>query len=180
MKKTFVLAIIIFHSLFISSHALVNVSTSRDNNKIGTNTDIKTQINALLADYYGMKDALVATDGKAAQQKSNDFLRELTKIDMAQMTKEQHDLYMPFASKIKSDAESIAKIQDAGQQRTHFNDLSNNLFAVLKLFKINEKPVYQQYCPMKKAYWLSDNSSIKNPYYGKMMLTCGKVTEILN
>lgn len=37
--------------------------------------------------------------------------------------------------------------------------------------------VYYQYCPMKKAYWLSMEKEIKNPYYGSSMLTCGKVIE---
>ncbi|MAQ74933.1 MAG: hypothetical protein CL613_01215 [Aquimarina sp.] len=30
---------------------------------------------------------------------------------------------------------------------------------------------------MKKAYWLSKEKDIKNPYYGSSMLTCGKVAE---
>ena len=171
---------LIFHSAFIISHSRANVALSNNAAKAGIITDIKVQINSLLVHYYGIKDALVATDGKTAQQKANDFLQEFTKIDVANMTKEQHDLYMPLAPKIKLDAEFIAKTQDTEQQRARFNDLSNNLFAVLKALKINDKPVYQQYCPMKKAYWLSDNSAIKNPYYGKMMLTCGKVTETLN
>lgn len=176
MKKTSVLILLIFNSLFVISHARMSVLVSYN----AENTDTKAQINALLTDYYEMKDALVATDGKTSQQKANDFLLTLTKVDMAKMTQEQHDLYMPLAPKIKSETEAIAKTQDVEQQRTHFNDLSNNLFAVLKAFKINDNPVYQQYCPMKKAYWLSDNSAIKNPYYGKMMLSCGKVTETLN
>jgi hypothetical protein len=167
MKKTFILAIVIFYASFTGLCAQAK-------------PELKAQINAVLNDYYGMKDALVATDGKVTQQKSNDFLLSLAKIDMAEMTKDQHDLFMPLASKMKLEAESIAKTQEAAQQREHFNDLSNNLFATLKALKVNEKAVYQQYCPMKKAYWLSDNSSIKNPYYGKMMLTCGKVTETLN
>lgn len=173
MKKTFILAIIIFHSVLITGYAQAGILTNQA-------TDIKTRINTLLADYYGMKDGLVATDGKITQQKANDFLKTFTQVSADQMTKEQHNLYAPLAKKIKFDAEHIAETQDTGHQRDHFNDLSNNLFAVLKALKINQSPVYQQYCPMKKAYWLSDNSAIKNPYYGKQMLTCGKVIETLN
>ena len=176
MKKTSVFIFLIFHSLFITSYARVRVLASYNDEK----ADIKTQLNALLTDYYGMKDALVATDGKTVQQKANDFLLTLAKVDMVKMTPEQHDLYMQLEAKIKSETKAIANTQDAEQQRTHFNDLSNHLYTVLKAFKINDNPVYQQYCPMKKAYWLSNNSAIKNPYYGKMMLTCGKVTETLN
>jgi hypothetical protein len=37
--------------------------------------------------------------------------------------------------------------------------------------------VYYQYCPMKKMYWLSKEETIKNPYYGSKMLTCGNVSD---
>jgi Cu(I)/Ag(I) efflux system membrane fusion protein len=40
--------------------------------------------------------------------------------------------------------------------------------------------VYKEYCPMafdnKGAYWLSESEEIRNPYFGKSMLTCGEVT----
>jgi hypothetical protein len=33
---------------------------------------------------------------------------------------------------------------------------------------------------MKKAYWLSGDAAIKNPYFGSSMLTCGKVSTTIN
>jgi hypothetical protein len=33
---------------------------------------------------------------------------------------------------------------------------------------------------MKKAYWISEEKGIENPYYGTGMLTCGKVTETIH
>ncbi len=30
-------------------------------------------------------------------------------------------------------------------------------------------------CPMAKARWIQKGSAIKNPYYGKKMLTCGEI-----
>jgi hypothetical protein len=32
----------------------------------------------------------------------------------------------------------------------------------------------------KGAFWISKEKGVKNPYYGKSMLTCGKVTETLD
>jgi hypothetical protein len=32
---------------------------------------------------------------------------------------------------------------------------------------------------MKKATWLSSSKTIKNPYFGSAMPTCGKVTETI-
>jgi hypothetical protein len=64
-------------------------------------------------------------------------------------------------------------------QREKFATLSTNMFALAKTMKLSAEPVYQQYCPMKKASWLSNNKAIKNPYYGSAMLTCGSVKETI-
>ena len=64
-------------------------------------------------------------------------------------------------------------------QREHFASLSKNLYEVLKGLKINTAIVYVQYCPMKKAYWLSESAAIKNPYYSDTMPTCGKTAATL-
>jgi len=53
------------------------------------------------------------------------------------------------------------------------------MYALAKAVKLTADPVYYTYCPMKKAYWLSSEPTIKNPYFGNAMLTCGKVEETL-
>jgi hypothetical protein len=53
------------------------------------------------------------------------------------------------------------------------------MFELVKGLKLNTNTLYEQYCPMKKATWLSESAAIKNPYYGSQMLTCGKTTETL-
>ncbi|MFY7963827.1 MAG: mercury transporter, partial [Chitinophagaceae bacterium] len=67
-------------------------------------------------------------------------------------------------------------------QRDHFTSLSKNMYELLKAAKANTT-VYYQYCPMfnngKGANWLSKEATIKNPYYGSMMLSCGKVQETI-
>jgi hypothetical protein len=49
------------------------------------------------------------------------------------------------------------------------------MIALTKQFKLSDKPVYVQYCPMADGSWLSDEKQIVNPYYGKSMLSCGSV-----
>ena len=51
---------------------------------------------------------------------------------------------------------------------------------VAKAVKLTDAPVYKAYCPMKKAYWLSAEKEIKNPYYGSAMLSCGSVMETIS
>lgn len=143
------------------------------------NVDVQASLSKMLTNYYGVKNALIADDGKTANSQAGEFVKMLESVPMAKMTTEQHTLFMGLSEKVKLDAQNISKTKDVKNQRERFNDLSNNLFAMLKGLNANEQPVYQQYCPMAKGYWLSDNSAVKNPYYGKAMLTCGKVTETL-
>jgi hypothetical protein len=140
---------------------------------------VKQDLNTLLNLYYELKDALVADNGELASQKANEFIKTLNAVKMDKLTAKQHPIWMKYAEKLKFDAEHINETKEVGHQRDHFDDLSNNLWEVAKAFKINDKPAYQQYCPMKKSYWISNEKSIKNPYYGNKMLNCGKVNDTL-
>mgnify|MGYP002336258182 CR=1 FL=1 len=77
------------------------------------------------------------------------------------------------------DATPISESKDLKKQRQHFSNLSNNMTALAKAVKLSNDPIYQAYCPMKKAGWLSNEKAIKNPYYGSAMLTCGNVVETI-
>jgi len=77
------------------------------------------------------------------------------------------------------DARHISSVNAVDHQREHFASLSNNMYELLKALKSNTATLYEQYCPMKKAYWLSESQQIKNPYFGSQMPTCGKVTATL-
>ena len=143
------------------------------------NVDVQASLSKMLTNYYGVKNALIADDGKTANSQAGEFVKMLASVPMAKMNAEQHRILMDLFEKVKLDAQNISETKDVKNQRERFNDLSNNFFTMLKGLNANEQPVYQQYCPMAKGYWLSDNSAVKNPYYGKAMLTCGKVTETL-
>ncbi|HEY4936494.1 MAG TPA: DUF3347 domain-containing protein [Puia sp.] len=74
----------------------------------------------------------------------------------------------------------IAEVQKIDHQREHFASLSLNMYTLAKSVRLSSQPVYQDYCPMKKAYWLSAEKEIRNPYYGNQMLSCGSITNTLN
>lgn len=143
------------------------------------NADVQASLNKMLTNYYGVKNALIADDGKTANAQAVEFLKILETLPMTKMTAEQHTLFMGLSEKLKNDAQGISATKDVKQQRAYFNELSNNFFGMIKGLNANQQPIYQQYCPMAEGYWLSDNSAVKNPYYGKSMLSCGKVTETL-
>lgn len=129
--------------------------------------------------YYGLKNALVADDGKTAADHAKDFLKSIDAVSKSELTADQLKVWDEHKNDLTVTGEIIAKNKSVEKQREQLNTLSVSLFETLKAMDINEDPVYYQYCPMKKAYWLSEEKQVKNPYYGKMMLTCGSVKETL-
>lgn len=128
--------------------------------------------NQLLHSYFDIKNALVASNANAASVNAQEFIMAANAIDHKVISEDNINALL-------KDATAISESKDLKEQRLHFATLSPNMFAVAKVVKLSSQPIYYAYCPMKKAYWLSSEAAIKNPYYGSAMLTCGKVTETL-
>lgn len=136
-------------------------------------------ISGVVNAYFDLKNALVAGDGNKAAAGAKAFMAELGKADIRNMDAAQTTVWKNYINKLKYDSRHISETTEAEHQREHLAPLSRNLFAVVKAFKSNSSTIYEQYCPMKKVYWLSESSVIKNPYYGSKMLNCGKTVATL-
>jgi len=136
--------------------------------------------------YYALKNAFVATkapivDSTAAQLViSAENLQTLLQKDTVNYT-----ILKPYIDTIAAQSKMITTIKDESceKQRLAFDVLSSAMYGLLKKVDIKNAGIYHTYCPMafndKGAYWLSDESEIKNPYFGKKMLECGEVTDSL-
>ncbi|OYD42879.1 DUF3347 domain-containing protein [Sphingobacterium cellulitidis] len=122
--------------------------------------------NNLFNNYLNIKNALVNSDSKAAST-------AIAKLNEA--VEGEKD----FAQKdeLLKAIEKMSKANNLEKQRASFNDVSVQVWKLVKGSEKVNQTIYYQYCPMKKAYWLSKEKDIKNPYYGSSMLTCGKVVE---
>jgi len=89
-------------------------------------------------------------------------------------------LNVKLQDKLAYDARHISESIDINHQREHFTSLSANMITLAKRAQLSLEAVYEDYCPMKKSYWLSSDTAIQNPYYGKTMPGCGKITTTLN
>lgn len=140
------------------------------------------QLKAVFDNYFALKDALVKTDGNSASAKASVLLSAINAVKMETLKTDEHTVWMKVLKNIKEDTEHIADTKDAKHQRDHFVTLSKNVYDLIKVSK-QETPTYLQHCPMasdgKGADWLSKEKEIKNPYFGSMMLSCGKVTETI-
>ena len=134
--------------------------------------DKATAPSQLLQSYLSIKNALVAGKSANASDGADEFVKTLNGID---------DKIINEATRtaLLKDATHIMASKDIQHQRENFSAFSGNMVALAKAVKLSEDPVYLAYCPMKKSYWLSSESTIRNPYFGSAMLTCGKVEETL-
>ncbi len=146
------------------------------------NTRDSNPLSTVYSDYFALKNALVNSDGATASENAKSLLQEINSVKMEALPIDVHMAWMKVLEPLKEDAEHISDTKDISHQRDHFMSLSNNLYKVIKLDK-QEQPVYYQHCPMandgKGANWLSTESTVKNPYYGSVMLSCGKTVETI-
>ena len=160
------------------------VAENHENHTATTNTEIQeqNQLKAVFGNYFAVKDALVKTDGNTASTKSAELLSAINAVKMDKLEMDVHMVWMKVVADLKEDAEHIADTKDASHQRDHFMTLSKNIYSLMKISK-TDTPTYYQFCPMandgKGANWLSKESTVKNPYYGSQMLSCGKTVETI-
>ena len=165
--KTFILAATLFASLSFSAKADPIVAAH------------ETPLSSLLTLYYNIKDALVSGDPNTAAAQAGQFVKAINAIDMKALSAADMNAFMSLQEKLAFDAKHIAESKEISHQREHFQSFSNNFYKLAKAVKLSDKPVYQDYCPMKKAYWLSSETAIKNPYFGSQMLACGKISDTM-
>lgn len=156
--------------ILLSDAVLVTASARKNFAQVGASHFLATQ---LLSLYYNNKDALLAGNAMTAASNVEPFIKAVNGIDSKSASKSN-------ITPLIKDAEAVYKSQDLKEQRLHFEDLSTNLFDLAKTLKLSGQPLYEVLGLMKKAYWMSSSKTIKNPYFGSVMVTCGKVVETLN
>lgn len=152
-----------------------DASTARE---ISSSTDKNGATSEIIDGYLQIKNGLVNDDKDAAAKGGSMMLTAFSNFDMAQLSEEQHKEYMEILESAKEQAEHIVK-SPLDHQREHFETLSTDINDLISLLG-TDKTLYQDYCPMVKASWLSETKDIKNPYYGSKMLTCGSVKKQIN
>ena len=135
---------------------------------------------AVLNDYFNLKDALVADDNTKAKELGAILAVSLGKLDISEYTDAQQSDLKDIVEDAVEHAEHISE-SDIAHQREHFKILSKDVTDMVAITG-TENTLYQQFCPMydEGSVWLSLSKDVKNPYYGSKMLTCGKVQKEIN
>lgn len=140
------------------------------------------QLIAVFDNYFIVKDALITSDGTKTAAAAKQLLTAINNVKMDQLEMNVHMVWMKVLKTIKEVAINMVDNKEVKQQRAQFIRLSQDIYSLIKVSK-HETPIYYQFCPMandgKGANWLSKENAIKNPYYGSMMLSCGKTVETI-
>ncbi len=187
MKNTLLILSVIFLSVACKSKeektetTEIKVSTGYSYSE-AFNQSINNTLNA----YYSLKDAFVASD-TAKVNAAGTQLKTL--LDSLKLDEVQKNDSLGFTSIYGRPGDVVAEItgmlgeKNLEKKRESFEMISNAFYDIVRVIKPTGATIYYQYCPMafndKGAYWLSNADSIRNPYFGKKMLTCGEVKETL-
>ena len=136
-----------------------------------TDKSQNTLASLILMDYMKIKDALVVSDNEEVSLLAKNFLNDL-KNEMS-----------PSSEALFEAADSLSNALDLDTQRQAFKSVTEVLTQWIKASNTQET-LFVQFCPMafkgQGATWLSRSEEIKNPYFGAMMLNCGRIEEKIN
>lgn len=130
-----------------------------------------SNIAAIFNQYIHLQNALINTDGEIAQKESDKLLHTI------------HEVGVEIDENLTETITAMAKTSDIKVQREEFETL-NEWMEIQVKNALESGTIYKQYCPMafndKGAYWLSTDKEILNPYFGDVMLHCGRVDSEIN
>lgn len=150
-----------------------------------------TAFNAMLDNYYTLKNAFVEWDTVSAVKAAAVLEASSEKIPFSEL---KGDSTITATAKVFAEsmvAECRAIIESAGieEKRRSFNTLSEHLYNLVRTVRYDQAPVYHISCPMafndsEEAFWISNSDKVENPYLGKKhpkykatMVECGSVQD---
>ncbi|MGV8813561.1 MAG: DUF3347 domain-containing protein [Gelidibacter sp.] len=134
----------------------------------------------VVADYMALKDALVATDEKAAVDAGKKIESTLKSFKLDSYTSDEQKELQEIVESATEHAEHIGR-SDMAHQREHFQMLTKDVTDMVAITG-TASTLYQQFCPMygEGGAWLSMEKEIRNPYFGSKMMKCGEVQKEIN
>ena len=166
-----------------SNHESEGFTSSETLTKPNTDTKFKAQLTRVFENYLKMKNAFVASDAQKVSNEAQKVENAIHSVDMELLKGDAHMAWMDQLKTLNSEIKTIAGSSDIEKQRQAFSKFNEAFYKSLKLFGLKNDTAYYQYCPMasdnKGAYWLSETTEIRNPYFGEDMLECGETRDTI-
>lgn len=157
-------------------------SKMMEDQKVNQDLNTKQEIYQLINLYLKLKESLAEDNFEAAKKQSEELFKKLKATPMSSFSGKSHEVWMKSESVIRKQLEKMKESSSLKEVRSHFIVLSDEFITLAKEFGSFEDKLHLQFCPMANenqgAYWLSKEEKIKNPYFGEMMLRCGRVEKV--
>jgi Cu(I)/Ag(I) efflux system membrane fusion protein len=133
--------------------------------------------------YFRLNDDLIQSRHADAAKSASEMLKQLEQLTESGFMVDALSYWQNKKSDLVKNLKMIAGSDDLKMQRKMYKPLSKTIIEIVKSFRIYNKPVYIQFCPMADnnigATWISETKEILNPYFGNEMLNCGETKEII-
>ncbi len=186
---------LIFISLFTlsiiscSTDKTTNTETIEPQKTLGqsVNSDsFNLGFNALMNDYYELKNAFIKENIDAINKASNSLSTNASLLKISELKADSLIINVAklYTRNLQDELSGLIKESDIENKRMSFQIVTSDVYDLIRTVKYDKAKVYLQHCPMafknKGADWLSNSSEIENPYLPKMMLDCGEIKDSVN
>lgn len=129
-----------------------------------------------IADAYLAVQAQLAQDGMTDVAKHATAIKQaVATLDPKTVTGEHAAHFAKLPEKIGTAAAALEGAKDIKAAREAFKALSRPVVMWASMSK--PAGISVMYCSMAKGSWLQNDTTVRNPYYGKQMLACGEIIE---
>lgn len=111
----------------------------------------------------------VRAEAQAITQKADALLKQQTTLKGKNAVE-----FRKLLEDIRGGAQRVDD-SDLKKARAGFGQLSQPIVRYVKDFQGGKDRYYVAHCPMAKQSWVQTEKAIKNPFYGKSMLSCGTI-----
>lgn len=142
----------------------------------------KSQLDGVYAAYLALQISLSGDAFVAVGANVRALSATIEAVDMKLLTdNETHKVWMAVSDSLTASLGKIRSAKDIEAARAGFRTLSAAIITAGTQFGTFRKtPIYIFHCPMafnnQGADWVQAGKTTKNPYFGKTMLSCGKMT----
>jgi len=151
-------------------------------------------VNKVLTSYYALTNDFVNWDSIAVSNHASDLKANLEAVNFDELKKDTiiHQTAVTFIDASKGELETILQPADLTTKRHALNNLSDNMYNLLRTIHYDRSKIYLQECPMafndsEPGVWLSKTDAVQNPYLGlhhpkykSGMVECGGPKDTLN
>lgn len=187
MKNLFVLVLLfVLAACGSSDQKPAEVKKDEPLTQSKNSAEFNASFGTLLDNYFHLKDGLVQSNDTIANNYAGFLIGNADSLNLSGIKADTTivETAKGYIETISAEAKGLIGEKNIQEKRKSFQMISDNMYDLVRTVRYDRAKIYHEFCPMafddQGAFWLSQSSDIKNPYFGKKMLTCGEVKDTLN